>query len=174
MRGILTILKYRAANYHEGKRNSPEIQNYVESLLSCGCRGRQVTFSWGPKSEKWPINPVKSIPGKGNNTLEAWMWFSTKPMARTQRVEWRKVQEDIRKRNRQITRGFSAKKLAIYSQGNGKPLENYKTRVTWLFLLKSWAAVRRKIAGGGEIREKQGDHLGDSCRVSDTDLERSK
>lgn len=98
MRGILTILKYRTANYHEGRRNSPEIQNYVESLLSCGWRGRQVTFSWGPKSEKWPINPVKNIPGKGNNTLEAWMWFSTKPMARTQSVEWRKVQGDIRKR----------------------------------------------------------------------------
>ena len=119
--------------------------NYVESPLSWGCRGRQVTFSWGPKSEKWPINPVKSIPGKGNNTLEAWLWFSTKPMARTRRVEWSRVQEEIRKRNRQIVKGFSAKKLGIYSQGfsakklgiysqgNGKPLETYKTRVTWLY-----------------------------------------
>ena len=53
------------------------------------------------RPEVWEVtNPVRGIPGKGNNTLEAWIWFSTKPMARAQRVEWRMAQEETRKTSR--------------------------------------------------------------------------
>lgn len=111
-------------------------------------------FSWGPKSEKWPIL-WGAFQAKETTHLRPEYGFplSQWPEHREKNEEWLKRWLE-RQAEADHKRPHGKETWTSYSQGNGKPLENYKTGVTWLYFFLNPGQLYEEKFGEMKREEK--------------------